>query len=197
MKKNNKVIKVTLVALLLIAFILVGYTFSKYSKSYTAQTSSTVAKWKFGGEIFNAKNSSTVSTISLADTIENPSIKNGRIAPGTNGDFTIVIDGTGSEVDLDYSVELVKETSKPQNLKFSCNGNSYASLKELIAGEADFKGKINFDDLNMKKEILVEWEWPYETMSPEGTPMDEVDNEDGKNISNYEFSLKINGTQSI
>ena len=101
MNKQKKITKIVIVAILLLVVIMLGYTFSKYAKSYTIPTSSTVAKWSFAGEVFNSKNSSTETTISLADTIKNSKIKENRIAPGTNGDFTIVVDATGSEVDLD------------------------------------------------------------------------------------------------
>ena len=49
----------------------------------------------------------------------------------------------------------------------------------------------------MKKEILVEWEWPYESYDDEGVLLDDIDMQDGETISNYEFTLKISGTQSV
>lgn len=197
MSKQKKITKIVVAAILLLVIILLGYTFAKYTKSYTIPTSSTVAKWNFQGEVFNSKNSSSITTISLADTIKNSTIKENRIAPGTNGDFTIVVDATGSEVDLDYKVELLEETNKPQNLKFSYNGNIYNSLSELISSEEIFEGKISYEDENMKKEILVEWEWPYESYDEKGNILDDIDMLDGENITNYEFTLKINGTQCV
>lgn len=197
MSKQKKITKIVVAAILLLVIILLGYTFAKYTKSYTIPTSSTVAKWNFQGEVFNSKNSSSITTISLADTIKNSTIKENRIAPGTNGDFTIVVDATGSEVDLDYKVELLEETNKPQNLKFSYNGNIYNSLSELISSEEIFEGKISYEDENMKKEILVEWEWPYESYDEKGNILDDIDMLNGENITNYEFTLKINGTQCV
>ena len=197
MNKQKRITKIVVATILLLVIILLGYTFAKYTKSYTIPTSSTVAKWNFQGEIFNSKNSSSITTISLADTIKNSTIKENRIAPGTNGDFTIVVDATGSEVDLDYKVELLEETNKPQNLKFSYNGNIYNSLSELISSEEIFEGKISYEDENMKKEILVEWEWPYESYDEKGNILDDIDMLDGENITNYEFTLKIYGTQCV
>ena len=130
MTKQRKII--VALAIIIIALVL-GYTFSKYVKSYNVVTSSNVAKSSFSAELFNSKNSSTTTTISLADTVENSKVEDNRIAPGTNGDFTIVIDALDSEVDIDYSVELLTETSKPQNLVFSYNGYTYESLSSLIS----------------------------------------------------------------
>ena len=49
----------------------------------------------------------------------------------------------------------------------------------------------------MKKEILIEWEWPYESYNEEGILLDDIDMQDSENISNYIFTLKISGTQSV
>lgn len=193
MSKQKKLIIALLILLIAVVF---GFTFSKYVKSYTISTATNVAKWNFAGEVFNSKNSSTTTTISLADTVTNSKVEENRIAPGTNGDFTIVIDATGSEVDIDYKVEMLSETSKPRNLVFSYNGNIYKSLSELIASNDCFNDTISHDSSEKRKEFVVEWEWPYESYSEDGTVLDEIDVEDSQN-SNYEFDLKISGTQSV
>lgn len=193
MSKQRKIIIALLVLLIM---LVLGYTFSKYVKSYNVVTSSNVAKWNFSGEIFNLKNSSTTTTISLADTIENSKVEANRIAPGTNGDFTIVIDALDSEVDIDYCVELITETSKPQNLVFSFDGNTYDSLSNLIDSNECFNDTILHTDSEKRKEFVIEWEWPYETYDEEGNIQDEIDVQDSQK-SNYEFDLKITGTQSV
>lgn len=193
MSKQRKVI-ITL--LVLLVMLVLGYTFSKYVKSYNVVTSTNVAKWSFSGEVFNSKNSSTTTTISLADTVENSKVEANRIAPGTNGDFTIVIDALDSEVDIDYSVELATETSKPQNLVFSFNGNTYESLSSLIDSNECFNDTILHTDSEKRKEFVIEWEWPYETYDENGNIQDEIDVQDSQK-SNYEFDLKITGTQSV
>ena len=121
MKDKRKKIGIVAVVLILLIALITGYTYSKYHQSVSVNVTSAVAKWKFSGEIVNSKNSSTESTISLADTIESSSVAEKRIAPGTKGEFSIVIDATGSEVDLSYIVELTEETNKPQNLFFTYN----------------------------------------------------------------------------
>ena len=103
MKKGNKKrIGAFVAVLILLVALLMGYTFSKYTQSVTVKASSAVARWKFSGQLVNSKNSSATTTISLADTIESDSIVKNKIAPGTKGDFNIVIDADGSEVDLSY-----------------------------------------------------------------------------------------------
>ena len=131
MRKNKKK---TLFIILLISVLIVlavGYTYSKYRQSVNISATSAVAKWSFTGSFSDSKHS-TVKTISLADTVNSDSILEKRIAPGTNGKFSIVIDATGSEIDLDYDVTVSSETDKPTNLYFLYDGKKYTTLNSLI-----------------------------------------------------------------
>lgn len=207
MKSNKKRLFVVVLLALLLVVLVLGYTFSKYKQSIEVSTKSTVAKWSFAGSVLNAKNSSTETTISLADTVESSTIKEQRIAPGTKGTFNIVIDATGSEVDLDYDVSVKSETRKPTNLYFTYNGEKYTTLKSLIdmvngKNTKEFSGTIEHAKSSNDSQVVtytVGWEWPYETKVNNvlQAGADEADLADGLNgISDYVFTLMITGTQS-
>lgn len=38
--------------------------------------------------------------------------------PGSSGEFNLQIDATGSEVDIDYQVNVLEEKNIPRNMKF-------------------------------------------------------------------------------
>lgn len=197
MKNNKKKIGLIIVLAVIVVAIILGYTFSKYTESVTIGTSSAVAKWQFTGQITNGENSSTgETTISLADTIDSETITSGNIAPGTSGEFQIIIDATGSEVDIDYTVELENETDKPTNLVFRYDGSKYSSLSELISSIASSGtiSKTSEDQEDQTVTYNIEWEWPYETTT-DGVLQDEYDLIDGQTISDYVFTVKITGTQ--
>ena len=198
MKNNKKRIGVFVAVLILLVAIFTGYTFSKYTQSVTVKSTSAVAAWKFSGQLVNAKNSSASSTISLADTIESDTIAEHKIAPGTKGDFSIVINAEGSEVDLSYIVELVDETNKPRNLIFTYDGKTYSDLTSLLADvkndEKIFSGKILHNDQDKEVTYNIGWEWPYETKVGD-VAQDEIDLQDGQTISDYVFTVKITGSQ--
>lgn len=200
MKNNRKRIYLVAILLVILIAVIVGYTYSKYTQSYQTTISTAVARWSFTGEVINNGKSSLTETISLADTINSDSIRQGKIAPGTYGEFDIVIDATGSEVDLSYDVELLEETDKPQNLYFIYEGENYESLSDLISAlnsdsQKIFSGKILESDSNKTVTYHISWNWPYETLDNEGNPLDEIDLADGQSISDYIFSVKITGTQ--
>lgn len=195
MSKKKK-IGIILIIVVLIVAMLIGYTFSKYKQSISIESRSAVAKWSFTGKIENEKNSSILSTISLADTVESDSVLEKRIAPGTSGEFKIIVDATESEVDIDYLVSLENETNKPQNLFFTYDGQKFSTLSNLIRSVNDFSGQISHTSENKTKTYTIGWEWPYET-TKDGVLQDEIDLQDGQNIKDYIFTLKITGTQSV
>ena len=194
MKNNKKKIGLIILLVVVLLAIILGYTFSKYTQSVDIQTSSSVAKWQFAGSIENSKNSSTTSEISLADTIDSETITDGKIAPGTSGEFDIIIDADGSEVDIDYTISLIEETNKPTNLFFSYAGTTYNNLTDLISS-AISSGTISKNG-DQTVTYTISWEWPYET-EVGGVLQDDIDLADGQNITDYTFTIEIVGTQKM
>lgn len=177
-----------LIILSLILFIfLAGYTFAKYYTVVDGGGKVGIAKWSFVAR----DNNNDITNISLQDTANEVSLVQGKIAPGTHGSFDIIIDATGSEVGVDYDVNVVSETNIPTNMKFKQrdSNNSYSSLKELA--DTELNGTINLAEGNKVKTITVEWEWPYETENG-----DNADMVNGTAAGNYQFGLQIIGSQS-
>ena len=66
--------------------------------------------------------------------------------PGSRGDFYLEIDATGSEVDIDYQVNVLEEKNIPRNMRFYGEiinekggvikkTKEYASFRELSLNE--------------------------------------------------------------
>lgn len=94
------------------------------------------------------------SDISLPATMDAKAVTKNKIAPGVNGEFSIIISTMDSTVDMQYSIDFEDITSeKPNNLKFKIKGtnNEYSSLQEL---EKYLKG-IALKET--EKEIVIEW----------------------------------------
>ena len=72
-----------------------------------------IAYWNFNSNIHGTQK------FSLAQTVNKNSVKEGYIAPGTSGDFEIVLDGRNSQVDILYKIIIEKEENKPSNIVFS------------------------------------------------------------------------------
>lgn len=178
-----------LVGVLACAFI--GLTFSKYTNTIIGNGETEVAKWSF--KVNEA--TEEFATIKLADTYDQTTLIDGKIAPGVSGSFDLVIDATDAEVGVKYEVDFQDETNKPTNLKFTFDGKT---LDEIEDFEEYFTDIIDADDTNKVRTLTVNWEWPYETgTADEIAANDEVDTEDGLNALDYTFNVVVTGTQVV
>lgn len=190
MKEKTKRIIVLLCALLLLIGVGTGgYTYAKYRTSAKGGGQADIAKWSFtvGTE------SEQIENIKLVNTVDKDTLLNGKIAPGTSGEFFINLDATGSEVGVDYEVKFSNEKNKPSNIKFSYGGKQYNSLSEIT----DIKGTIGVGESHKSRRIQILWNWNYETGTAEEiTENDILDTQEGIADLNYTFDVSVIGTQS-
>ena len=192
MSKKKKIIAIVAILSAIVISFLGGQTFSKYITEVKGTGSAQVAMWSF--KVYG--DNEQTQNVKLASTVDDNTLVDNKIAPGTKGSFSIKIDGEGSDVGINYNIKVQNETQKPANLFYTYQGKTYTDLNELAL---EASGTINADDSNKLKEILVNWEWPYQTGSDEisKSKNDAQDTQDGKNISNYTFDIVVTGTQVI
>lgn len=162
MKKKSYVGRLGALALMLtvISTCLLGGTMARYVTEVTGSATATVAAWSF-----KANNSdSTFTPIDLGDTTNRTSydgttLKEDVIAPGTSGSFTIEIDGSGSDVGIQYdvAVKAASGTTLPDDLLFSTEEITGSNLGSTLdkfnipTGTIDYSSTSN----DMKKDITV------------------------------------------
>lgn len=206
MKKNHAArLGALALALTLVSTCLMGGTLAKYTTTVTGTATATVAKW-----VFNANNAAAdtkkFENINLGDTLNYKvtDIKTGVIAPGTEGKFDIELNGTGSKVGIDYTIEITKAAitmqnkELPSNLVFSTKeikeGNTGNSLDKLSSESGSLlSGTIDYNDSKMEKTITIYWKWPYAT-STEGADIKDT-NDSG--IENITLDITVTGTQVV
>ena len=190
MKKNKKVLIIALVLLAITLSFIGGRTFSKYIAEVNGSGTADIANWVFK---VNGQEDS-VQNVNLLSTYNNETLVNNKVAPGTSGSFNIVIDATGSEVGVDYNVTFLNESEKPQNLVFMYDDTKYSTIQDL---QQDLSGTINANDENKTRTITIDWEWQYETGDNENeiAQNDEIDTQNAKQIENYNFDIRVTGTQ--
>ena len=190
MKKSKKVLLIIgVLSCILMAFI-GGHTYAKYMANVQGKGIADVANWSFKVNDKEEK----IQTISLNTTINDETLTNNKIAPGTQGSFQIKLDGTDSEVGINYNIRFENETNKPKNLKFEYNGQTYNSLNEL---QKDLEGTIEANEENKVKVFDINWKWPYETgtTTEEINQNDKIDTQDSKTIKTYDFDVIVTGIQ--
>lgn len=191
MKITKKKILVVSALAIILAGAFLGVTYSKYTTQVIGNGETEVAQWNF--KVNEA--TEEFATIKLADTYEESTLINGKIAPGTSGSFDLVIDASGAEVGVKYVVDFIDETNKPTNLKFSFDGKTLDNIEDF---EKYFTDTINADDTNKVRTLTVNWKWAYETgLANEIESNDEIDTEDGLNALDYSFDVVVTGTQVL
>ena len=186
MKKNKNHLSLVILIALILLMCLAGYTFARYYKTVEAGTAtSNIARWSFGA----------------GDTLTTLNLSNEKIAPGTNGNFSIEVDATNSDVGVDYEVKFLNESNIPRKMKYyavttdqkgarmqTVTVNSLTELEEKI------KGSIPVANGNQKRTVTVYWEWPFNENVQDG-----IDNEDGtlKLDSNGNPILDENNNNSL
>ena len=189
-----------LVALLLIITIVASglgiYAWAKYTSSQNGSANAQVAKWYFDLKNTSGQSLATAGPIDLADTIDFSHVKSGTIAPGTNGQFQMVVDTRGTEVSLIYNIDITL-TNCPVNLNFYSDAN-HTTLIPKTGNKLSFEEYLTAGQAqNYNQTINVYWDWPYETLDTNDDPTagDTQDLADkGKTVT---LSIVATGTETL
>ena len=190
MTKSKKIILAIAVLLCILLAFIGGQAYAKYITEIKWKGISEVATWCF--KVNDQKEH--IQEIKLASTYNNETLVNNKIAPGTSGNFNIIVDATGSEVGIKYNIVFSDEANKPTNLKFIYEDQEYDSIQEL---ENNLSGVINANEENKTKTLNIGWKWDYETGQEEEeiAANDLIDTKDAEKLQNYTFKVSVTGTQ--
>lgn len=188
-KKKTALLVICAILAITLSFM-IGKTFAKYVSEVKGAGTAEIANWVFK---VNGKED-VVQNVNLLSTYHNETLINNKVAPGTSGSFNIVVDATGSEVGVDYAIEFLNESQKPQNLIFIYEDKPYTTIQDL---EKDLSGTINANDENKIRKVTINWEWQYETgeNANEIDQNDIIDTNNAKQLENYTFDIHVKGTQ--
>lgn len=189
-KKTRKIITLTFAILLIVLVQVIGVTYAKYIASENATGQAEIAQWAFQIK----KDGETTKNIDLGSTVNSNTLVDGKIAPGTSGQFIITLDATGSEVNTTYSLKFANEKNKPKNLYFTYKGEKFKSLGEI----GEIVGTIRYNDVVRTHGIPISWVWSYETgtSTTDIATNDKIDTENANAITEYTFDAVVTATQS-
>lgn len=127
-------------------------------------------------------NHTKFKSLNLMETIHNKTLIYEKIAPGTSGNFNIVLK---SKQNMQYMIQFESKNQKPSNLQFSITekGKKQDSLEEL---NEMLKGTILE---NQEKVMNIYWEWKYEGNREDNAQ----DTMEAKKIREYHFLIYVQG----
>lgn len=177
MRKYSGRLAAAAVALTLVSTCLLGGTMAKYTTAVAGSGSATVADWQF-----KVNEQTEKFTVELKDTTDKTT--GDTIAPGSKGSFDIKIDGTGSDVAIDYKAEFSDMKNKPDNLKFYKDDAYSDEIGELSAYE-DIKGTIGAEAADKIITHTIYWQWLYNESVEDTVPAEK----------SMTFDITVTGTQ--
>ena len=171
-KKEAKNIKwIILISIALIIIVSIGVAFARYITRINGTTQAPIARWNFRVTAGSSEN----LQIDLADTRylnDTTEVDRTKVAPGTKGAIQLNVDGSGSQVSLQYNIDMTL-TQIPENLIFYEDEEmTTALLKEN--GKIHLDGYFGASDTNKTATKNLYWQWKLET----GSTQTEIDAND-------------------
>ena len=115
--RKKQIVKVILITILLIlSVVLIGFAYARYITSLNGNTQAPIARWNFNVTAGSSEN----LNIDLANTRfanDTTEVDRTKVAPGTAGAIQLNVDASGSQVSLEYDIDL-SLTQIPENLVF-------------------------------------------------------------------------------
>ncbi len=183
-----------ILAVITIVSIAIGlFAWSKYTATQNGHASVDIAKWNFDLKLRQGKQGATATAgpIDLATT-SYTHVADGKIAPGTSGEFEIIVNTQGTEVSLTYDTT-ISIANCPRNMVFYKKGPGESEFTQISAGGVDTYNRVlNFgkyvpvaDAQNGNFVETIKWDWPYTgTVDNSATKYDEWDTQDqGKTVT--------------
>ena len=131
-------------------------------------------------------------SIDLSETMDKETMIYEKIAPGTRGNFNILLD---SNQNLKYKIEFNSINKKPSNLNFRAlkNGEILGEANTLEELSEKLTGYINKDE---KIDITINWYWNFE--NEQGQEYTDIqDTKDSENIKRYQFGVYALGEEIL
>ena len=195
---------ICIISVIMVSLSIGIYAWARYTTVESGSAQAQVAKWNFGLKLKNGDNEVTEGSgvLDLAATLSYDHVADDRIAPGTVGEFQVIIDTTGTETDMVYDV-IINITDCPRNLIFKrvdennvetlLSGGEQTSLTRTLIFSKYLK--VNPTSEHGVHTETIKWEWPYETgtTDEEIAANDDIDTlDEGRTV---QMRISVRGTE--
>ena len=141
----------------LAASLIGGGAYAKYITSINGQGALNVAKWDVSYQ-------QTALTRNAYDT---KTVVVDKMAPGTEGSFTLTVSPANTEVGYNYVTKITKLDNKPANLYFTVDKDGVAGTEKIVTAEKLGEALSGHVDASSTKKAdikyVVHYHWDYET----------------------------------
>lgn len=194
MKKARGFIMMFTLMLMVVGAYFVAGTYAKYTSEVTGTATVEVARWSFVDD-----NETTTVNVTLDGTVDQNTLIDGLVAPGTSGSFGVNVNTANTDVGVNYTIAVTAVGNMPTNLKLysarSCVEEGCTYDESNLLAEGTFATPITLTGTlgpqnAIGANVELYWVWAYET-----TDGDDEDTADGSAAEDFSFTVTISGTQ--
>ena len=186
---NNRKVRT---ALALIALVLcisqIQQTYAKYIDTKEGDTNFTVAKWKIIVNNQDITEATTMSSLINPIYLENENIKEGVIAPTSEGYFDLEINSSNTDVSFEYIISITSsENNNVTDLKITGYSLNNSAIIPIDENTNSITNTINYTNPIKVNTLRVYFKW----IDGEGETMDNSKDTEAS-INNQDAKLKVN-----
>ena len=158
---NGRTIKIIIALIsLVICIAQISQTYAKYVESKEGDTDFTVAGWQILINNQDIANGTELSSLINPVYENNNNIKNGVIAPGSEGYFDLVINATNTEVSFSYNISITSSVqSAVSDLVVYAYKINDGAITQVTNGLNNLTNTINYNDPNKVINLRVYFKW--------------------------------------
>ena len=110
---NKKFMLLIAFVCVFLCFVTMQDTYAKYTSAFNETTDISIARWRILVNNFDIRSNSTTTNLIIPNFVGNANIASGVIAPTATGDFTIVVDATGTDLSFNYEISIDNAIDSP------------------------------------------------------------------------------------
>lgn len=135
---NRKIILLIACVCVFLCIITMQDTYAKYTSAINETTDISIARWRILVNDYDIRSNASTTNLITPHFAGNANIASGVIAPTATGDFTIVVDATGTDLSFDYEISISNALDSPVSdiVVDSCflNGTEVNVVNGVISG---------------------------------------------------------------
>ncbi len=162
LKNVKKFFMVLTIIMLVITIYLVSKTYAVFYSEAQGNFTSNIAKWdiKVNNQEVTGRTEKDFS-IDACNIINDANVKDGKIAPGSEGNFNIQIDSTDTQVSIRYDITIDKEKLEEYRISVDSVTEKNNLTNIIKTSESTYTGIIPITQINNKVvdniNILFKW----------------------------------------
>lgn len=110
---NKKLIFLIACVCLFFSIVTLQDTYAKYTSAVNETTDISIARWRILVNNYDIRSNASTTNLITPHFAGNTNIAGGVIAPTATGDFTVVVDATGTDLAFDYTFTITNHEDSP------------------------------------------------------------------------------------